>query len=154
MMRLYIKIRAAQKMPHLLCEIWNILNNGMNYLKNISLLLVLASLGTGCASLSGAESKQNLAKLKYGMSQPQVLNLLGTPDSVLSPNTVEDKWVYEFRKEDKRGHNIFIEFKNGALTKTGELSGREVAASEEYRKPGICTHRASPDMIQESTCIK
>ena len=124
----------------------------MKYL--ISSFVLVAGLATGCASLSGAESKQNLAKLKYGMKQSQVLNILGTPDSVLRPNQVEDKWVYEFRKEEKRGRNIFIEFKNGLLTRTGELSGREIAAAEESRIPGMCNRRLSGDMIQESRCIK
>jgi outer membrane protein assembly factor BamE (lipoprotein component of BamABCDE complex) len=115
---------------------------------------MIAGLATGCASLSGAESKQNLAKLKYGMSQSQVVNLLGTPDSVVSPTKAEDKWIYEFKKQDKRGRNIFVEFHNGTLTKTGEMSGRDVAAAEEYRTPGTCTHRVHPDMVLESLCIK
>jgi outer membrane protein assembly factor BamE (lipoprotein component of BamABCDE complex) len=120
----------------------------------LTLFILTSALTTGCASMSGAESKQNLTKLKYGMTQPQVLNLLGTPDSVLSPNKAEDKWVYEFRKSDKRGRNIFIEFKNGSLTKTGELTGREIAAAEEYREPGTCNRRVHPELLQEPTCIK
>lgn len=124
------------------------------YLQKISSLLVIASLATACASLSGAESKQNLAKLKYGMSQRQVLSLLGTPDSVLRPSKIEDKWVYEFKKEDKRGRNIFIEFKNGSLSKTGELTGREIAAAEETRQPGTCSRRVRPEMTVEAICTR
>lgn len=133
---------------------WQYTRGGMKYLHSLSLLVLIAGLATGCASLSGAESKQNLAKLKYGMNQPQVLNLLGTPDSVISPNTVEDKWVYEFKKQDKKGRNIYIEFKNGLLTKTGELTGREIAAAEDYSQPGMCNRRINPDMLQESLCTK
>ena len=88
------------------------------------------------------------------MSEPQVLSLLGTPDSVVSPNSVQDRWIYEFRNANKRGRNIFIEFRHGSLSKTGELSGRDIAAAEEYREPGMCNRRVSPDMLQESLCIK
>gem|GEM_PF-1752953 len=147
-------MRAAQNSTRGARRIGDILKDGMKYLNSLCWLLVIAGLGTGCASLSGAESHQNLAKLKYGMSEPQVLSLLGTPDSVLSPNTVQDRWVYEFKSENKRGRNIFIEFRHGSLYKTGELSGRDVAAAEEYREPGICNRRVSPDMLQESLCIK
>jgi hypothetical protein len=116
-------------------------------------LVGIGSLFSGCASLSGAESKQNLAQLQYGMSKAQVLNMLGTPDSVIQQQA-GDRWVYEYRTAPKKGHNIFVDFKNGELAKTGELSGREIAAAEESRIPGTCTKWTRPDLVQESLCTK
>ena len=115
-------------------------------------ILLISSLFTGCASFSGAESNQNLAKLEYGMSESKVLSLLGTPDSVSRPNSTQDRWVYEFKS--KKGRNLFIDFNNGVLAKTGELSSREVAAADESGRSGSCTHRVHPDFVQESLCIK
>ena len=123
-------------------------------LKLVVVLSILTAQLSGCASFSGAESKQNLQQLKYGMSEDKVLNLLGTPDSVTATNETEDRWIYEYKREDKRGHNIFLQFKDGKLVKTGELNGREIAAANENRTSGVCTHRMHPDTVQESLCIK
>jgi outer membrane protein assembly factor BamE (lipoprotein component of BamABCDE complex) len=109
---------------------------------------------TGCASFSGVENAKNIAKLKYGQSQSQVLNILGTPDSVLHPTTTQDQWIYEFKKQDKLGQNMFVEFNDGILVKTGKLSGRDIAAANETRTPGVCTKRVNPEVQQESLCLK
>ena len=114
----------------------------------------LLSLLSGCASMSGAESNRNLNKLKYGMTEAEVRSILGTPDSVVRKSETEDRWIYEFRREDKAGRNLYIQFNQNALTKTGELNGREIAAEEPNRIPGSCTQHVSPEMIQESRCVK
>jgi outer membrane protein assembly factor BamE (lipoprotein component of BamABCDE complex) len=131
----------------------------MKYLNSSSLAVVLGSATllsflSGCASMSGAESNRNLNKLKYGMSESQVLNILGTPDSVVRKSETEDRWVYDFRREDKAGRNLYIQFDQNALTKTGELNGREVAAEEPNRVPGTCTQHVFHEMVQESACVK
>ena len=108
---------------------------------------------TGCASLSGVESPENIAKLKYGLSEPQVLSVLGTPDSVRRTSETGDQWIYEFKKEDKTGQNMFVSFNDGLLVKTGKLNGREVAAANENSTPGVCTHRQNPKVQLESLCI-
>ena len=123
-------------------------------LKIIVLSATLALTLSACATMSGAESKENLAKLKYGMNQSQVLNLLGNPDSVVRPTKADDRWIYEFKSHDKKGRNLFVDFKNGELAKTGELSGREIAAADETRESGVCTHRTHPEMMQEAPCLK
>ena len=117
-------------------------------------LVGITLLMTGCASFSGVESAKNIAKLKYGMSEAQVLSILGTPDSVIQPSATQDQWIYEFKKEDKLGQNMFAEFDDGKLVKTGKLNGREIAAANETRTPGVCTHRVNPEVQQESLCIK
>jgi outer membrane protein assembly factor BamE (lipoprotein component of BamABCDE complex) len=124
-----------------------------SHFKFLVLTLSLTLL-TACASMTGAEHKENLARLKYGMTQSQVLSLLGAPDSVLTPSSIEDRWIYEFKSRDKRGRNLYVEFRNGELSKSGELSGREIAASEETRTPGVCTRRYHPEIMQEAPCLR
>ncbi len=114
----------------------------------------LTLLMTGCASFSGVENAKNIAKLKYGMSQSKVLSILGTPDSIVHPTAIQDRWIYEFKKQDKRGQNMFVEFSDGILVKSGKLSGREIAAANETRTPGVCTKRVNPEVQQESLCLK
>ena len=123
-------------------------------MKTILSLVGITLFMTGCASFSGAENAQNIARLKYGMSQSQVLSILGTPDSIVRPSSVQDQWIYEFKKEDKRGQNMFVEFHDGVLVKSGRMNGREIAAANETRTPGVCTHRVHPEVQQESLCIK
>ncbi len=106
-------------------------------------LLSLILLGSGCASLKGAEYAQNVEKLQNGMTQSQILSLLGTPDSVYRKSGV-DKWVYEFRKLNKGARNVSVEFRGGKVSKHGEMSGREIAAAEDHRESGVCTRLVSP----------
>lgn len=124
------------------------------FMKKILGIIGFAMVMTGCASFSGVENAKNVAKLKYGMSESQVLAVLGTPDSIVHPSATQDQWIYEFKKQDKAGQNMFVEFSNGALVKSGKLSGREIAAANETRTSGICTKRIHPEMQQESLCIK
>ena len=49
---------------------------------------------------------------------------------------------------------MFVEFYEGKLVKTGKLDGREIAAANETRTPGVCTKRVHPEVQQESLCIK
>lgn len=122
--------------------------------KSLAILSVMFVM-TGCASLSGVENAKNIAKLKYGQSKSQVLGILGTPDSVIAPSAAQTQWIYEFKKQDKRGQNMFVEFNSdGMLTKTGHMNGREVAAANEHRTPGICTKRVHPEFQLESLCLK
>jgi outer membrane protein assembly factor BamE (lipoprotein component of BamABCDE complex) len=114
--------------------------------------LFMAITFASCATYEGAESRKNIQQLKSGMGENQVLNLLGTPDSVLHPDEKTDRWVYEYKRESKQGHNLFVEFKDGNLTHMGELSGRDVAAAEETRTPGNCTKWKRPDFVEESLC--
>jgi outer membrane protein assembly factor BamE (lipoprotein component of BamABCDE complex) len=109
---------------------------------------------TGCASFSGVENAKNIAKLKHGQSESEVLSLLGTPDSIVHPSATQDQWIYEFKKQDKRGQNMFVEFNDGILVKSGKMNGREIAAANETRTPGVCTKRIHPEVQQESRCIK
>lgn len=88
------------------------------------------------------------------MSEKQVLSILGTPDSVIRPSAVEDQWIYEFKKEDQQGQNMFALFSDGKLIKTGKMNGREIAEANETRTPGVCTHRVNPEVQQESLCIR
>jgi outer membrane protein assembly factor BamE (lipoprotein component of BamABCDE complex) len=110
----------------------------------------------GCATMSGAESKENLAKLKYGMDTKEVVSLLGNPDSVMLQGKNDSRWIYEFKSHDKKGRNLFVDFKNGELARTGELSGRDVAAAgdAENRESGVCTHRVHPEMQTEPLCLR
>jgi outer membrane protein assembly factor BamE (lipoprotein component of BamABCDE complex) len=128
-------------------------------MKNISVLSVvgmitLVTLFTGCATYSGAESKANVQQLTAGMGENQVLNLLGTPDQVLHPDSATDRWVYEFKKDSKKGHNLFVDFKNGEFSKSGELNGREVAAASENGTPGTCTKWKRAEFVEESLCTR
>lgn len=88
------------------------------------------------------------------MSESKVLSILGTPDSVIHQNSTEDQWIYEFKKQDLHGKNMFFTFENGKLTKSGKLTGREIAAANENRIPGICTKRVHPEVQLQSLCIK
>ena len=128
----------------------------MKYVTTKYLILVLgisSQLVSGCASFLGAESNENLKKLEYGMSEPKVLNLLGTPDSVMTVNGDQTRWIYEFKRSEKAGQNIFIDFNKGELAKTGELSGREIA-SEDKRYNGSCTKTVHRELFDEARCIK
>ncbi len=125
-----------------------------HYLRFITIIGIGSQLIVSCATFSGAESAQNLNKLKYGMHESEVLNLLGTPDTVVNPKGDHTRWVYEFKKDEKKGHNIFIDFRNGALAKTGELNGRDLAASDENRYNGSCTKNVNREVFEESRCLK
>ncbi|NDF14102.1 outer membrane protein assembly factor BamE [bacterium] len=120
----------------------------------LSLLLLpgTALLG-GCASASfvGAESAANLGKLQKGMSQQQVLNLLGSPDSVVR-NGDTHRWIYKFRRAENVGRNAFVEFQAGSLAKTGELGAREMQSAKDTGESGTCTRWVSPDLRMESLC--
>ena len=92
--------------------------------------------------------------MKFGQSESQVLSILGTPDSIIHPSAIQDQWIYEFKKQDKLGQNMFVEFNDGKLVKSGKLNGREIAAANETRTPGVCTKRVHPEVQQDSLCIK
>lgn len=128
-------------------------------MKNLNLLFLLSLIGTttlltGCASFTGAESHENVQNLKRGMSQNQVLSLLGTPDSVVHESESADRWIYEFKNSEKKGHNLFVDFQEGSVSKSGELSGRDIAAAEENRTPGTCTKWQRPEFVENSLCTK
>jgi outer membrane protein assembly factor BamE (lipoprotein component of BamABCDE complex) len=157
--RLYmcvIEKYAPQKINLTLRENRPIVNTGMKYTSILSVagMITVTTLFAGCASLSGAESRQNVQKLTIGMGENQVLNLLGTPDSVLHPEANTDRWIYEFKKESKKGHNLYVDFRNGEYARSGELSGRDVAAAEETRTPGTCTKWKNPEFVEESLCTR
>jgi len=73
---------------------------------------------------------------------------------VTHPDANTDRWIYEFKREVKKGHNLYVDFKKGDLTHTGELSGRDIAAAEETRTPGTCTHWTRPEFVEESLCTR
>ena len=123
-------------------------------MNKIITFIALSLTMTACATFSGVESAQNIAKLKYGMSESEVLSILGTPDSIIHPSAISDQWIYEFKKQEKQGQNMYTEFHDGKLVKTGRLNGREIAAANETRTPGVCTHRMNPEVQQESLCLK
>lgn len=106
----------------------------------------------GCSTL-GVEKQENIAKMQSGMSEHKVLSLLGTPDSIIS-NRDQDRWIYEFKKSDKQGRNLYVDFRDGSLVKAGELSSRDLAASDENKVAGTCTRRAHREVLIESTCVK
>jgi len=133
---------------------YSILGRKVLIMKKFLSLVGVSLIMTGCASFSGVENAKNIAKLKYGMSEKQVLSILGTPDSVVRTSAIEDQWIYEFKKEDKQGQNMFTLFSDGKLVKTGKLNGREIAEANENRTPGVCTHRLPAEIQQESLCIK
>jgi outer membrane protein assembly factor BamE (lipoprotein component of BamABCDE complex) len=114
------------------------------------LLLGLSSI-TGCASFIGAESPENLSRLQKGMSQQQVLNLLGSPDSVVR-NEGADRWIYRFRRAENAGRNTFVEFQSGSLVKTGELSARDMKSAQDAGESGTCTRWVRPELRMESLC--
>ena len=115
-------------------------------------LLLTGTLLSACSTFLGAENKDNLARLEKGMSQQRVLSLLGYPDSVIRENGT-DRWIYEFRKVESQGHNAFVEFSEGSVVRSGELSGRDIAASDENRESGTCTRWVSPEFRYESLCL-
>ena len=122
-----------------------------------ALILALTTLNlaagiTGCATL-GVEDSGNISAMKAGMSEFKILNLLGMPDSVVS-TADQDRWIYEYKKSEKKGHNLYVDFKDGELVKAGELSSRDLAAANENEVSGTCTRRQHPEVIQDSLCIK
>jgi outer membrane protein assembly factor BamE (lipoprotein component of BamABCDE complex) len=119
---------------------------------NLIDLLLTGTLLSACSTFFGAETAENLARLEKGMSQERVLVLLGHPDSVVR-NNGQDRWIYEFRKSENRGRNAFVEFEDGQVARSGELSGRDLAASEESRESGTCTRPVSPEFRFESLCL-
>ena len=86
------------------------------------------------------------------MGENKVLDLLGTPDSVVKVDDHTDRWIYEYRKESKKGHNLFVDFKNGNFARSGELNGRDVAAAEDKSTPGSCTQWTNPEYTEQSLC--
>jgi len=125
-----------------------------NSIKKILGLLTLTTLA-GCATFFfGAESSENIAKIEKGMSQPAVINLLGRPDTVTRNPNGMDRWVYEFRTGLRKGRNLFVDFKDGSLIQTGELSGRDVAAAagSENSDSGTCTRWVKPEYRDTSRC--
>jgi outer membrane protein assembly factor BamE (lipoprotein component of BamABCDE complex) len=129
---------------------------GMKLNSNLLLagVLGLGFVLSGCSTFSGAESRENVKQLSPGMSENRVLSLLGTPDSVEKVNERTDRWIYEFKKESKRGHNLYVDFKNGSFIHSGELSGRDVAAvkEDENTDSGSCTKWKNPEFVEQSLC--
>jgi hypothetical protein len=123
-------------------------------MKGMFQVLGLSLVLTGCASFSGIEHTKNISKIRYGMTESKVLSILGTPDSVVHQSVSQDQWIYEFKKQDLHGKNMFFTFENGKLVKSGKLTGREIAAANENRVPGICTKRVHPEVQLQSLCIK
>ena len=121
---------------------------------SLSILLLTSNLLSGCASLSGAESTQNVEKIKMGMNESQVLNLLGSPDSVAHTDASSDRWIYQLKRKANDGHNLFVDFKEGVTTQSGELSGRDIASFEENQLPGNCTHWKRAEFVEESLCTR
>jgi len=121
--------------------------------KNLAALMLIGTLLSACSTFRGAEDRENLARLEKGMSEQRVLALLGYPDSVVREGDL-DRWVYEFRSADSQGRNAFVEFNQGSLTRSGELSGRDLAASEENRESGTCTRWVRPEYRFESLCTR
>ncbi len=120
--------------------------------QKIAFLILAGSLLSACSTFFGAENPDNLARLEKGMSQQRVLSLLGHPDSVVRENGT-DRWIYEFRKAENLGHNVFVEFTEGTVVRSGELSGRDIAAAEENRESGTCTRWVNPEFRFESLCL-
>jgi outer membrane protein assembly factor BamE (lipoprotein component of BamABCDE complex) len=120
---------------------------------SLALLLGACAILAGCASFIGAESPENLTRLQKGMSQQQVLNLLGSPDSVVRSGA-SDRWIYQFRRAENAGRNAFVEFQSGSLVKTGELSARDMESAKEAGESGTCTRWVRPDLRMESLCTQ
>ena len=121
--------------------------------KNLAALFVIGTLLSACSTFWGAESRENLARLEKGMSEQRVLALLGNPDSVVREGQT-DRWIYEFKRAENEGHNAFVEFVDGSLVKSGELSGRDIAAAQDNRESGTCTKWVSPEYRFESLCTR
>ncbi len=122
-----------------------------NPLQTIPSLIVLFGL-TGCATFFfGAESSENVARLKKGMSQPRVMHYLGRPDIVVRKED-RDRWVYELRSGPQKGRTLFVDFKDGVLLQNGEMSGRDVAAAEQEGESGTCTRWVKPEYRDSSRC--
>ena len=122
-------------------------------LKALALTFAIGTLLTGCSTFLGAESQSNLDRLEQGMSEASVLSLLGHPDSVVQKGE-NDRWIYEFRRNENNGHNVFVDFKSGSVTRSGELSGRDIAAAEVDRESGTCTRWVKPEFRFESLCTR
>jgi outer membrane protein assembly factor BamE (lipoprotein component of BamABCDE complex) len=127
-------------------------HSGKNHFR-VSFVLLACSLLAGCASFIGAESAENLSRLQKGMSQQQVLNLLGSPDSVFRSGE-STRWLYKFRRSVNAGRNTFVEFQGGSLVKTGELSVRDAQSTQEAGESGTCTRWVKPDLRMESLCTQ
>ncbi|MBU6154671.1 MAG: outer membrane protein assembly factor BamE [Bdellovibrionales bacterium] len=121
-------------------------------MRKLAALFFTGILLSACSTFFGAENSVNLSRLERGMSQQRVLSLLGHPDSVIRENGM-DRWIYQFRKSENRGRNSFVDFSEGAVVRTGELSGRDIAASSEESESGTCTRWVSPEFRFESLCL-
>ena len=128
-------------------------NSGNNIRMKYVFTLCLILVTSGCSTL-GVEQSQNIDSMKAGMSEYKILSLLGMPDSIVSSAHNQDRWIYEFKQTEKKGQNLYVDFKDGELVKAGELSSRDLAASAENRKSGTCTRRGNKEVLLESLCIK
>jgi len=127
----------------------------MKFGKFILLVLTAFNLAagvSGCATL-GVEDPANVASMKAGMSEYKILSLLGMPDSIVSTGD-QDRWIYEYKTSEKKGHNLYVDFKNGELAKAGELSSRDLAAADEHRVSGTCTRKVHSEFFLDSLCVK
>jgi outer membrane protein assembly factor BamE (lipoprotein component of BamABCDE complex) len=122
--------------------------------KKLIVLGTLASALSACATFTGAESNKNIAQLKHGMSEGRVLSLLGMPDSVVRDTTKDDRWIYEFKRQDETGHNVVIQFHENSLVRASELDGREIASAEDRSVNGSCTKMRNKEMRDAPLCIK
>ncbi|HET7267861.1 MAG TPA: outer membrane protein assembly factor BamE [Oleiagrimonas sp.] len=96
--------------------------------------------------------KETVAKLKPGMTQHQVITLMGTP-SVTSPFS-HDRWnyVHEFAAEngDVKVRTLKLFFDNGTLTRTeGSLfaanNSEMLEQAQMYQKAGTDNGKAASD---------
>jgi len=120
--------------------------------QKLAVLFLTGTLLSACSTFLGAENRENLARLEKGMSQQRVLSLLGHPDSVIHQDSF-DRWIYEVRKSENQGRNTFVDFNEGTVVRSGELSGRDIAASNERSESGTCTRWVHPEFRYESLCL-
>jgi len=119
-----------------------------------SLGLVLLILVSGCASLEGAYSDQQVARVQVGDSQAQVKSLLGQPDTVVL-NHNESSWVYELVHKKEGPKELRVDFKDGAVVAVKRFDGRSPASADVVEGdvyPGTCTNWRSKLAPYEPRC--
>lgn len=138
--------------------VWSRIYEGaviMSFYLKTSFVFLSLFLWVGCATLSGIESEQNLQKISTGQTQSQVLNLLGTPDSVIvaHENEPASRWIYNFKNSERKGQHLFVAFQNGRVKEFGEIRARDVASTEAEATSGTCTRRPYKDFFEQSLCV-